>query len=286
MEIILGDNPFFGVNHRSQKKAAEYLDEKGDFSKAVEVIVAAQSVGVDRVMLSNHADLPQLLAKLRSTDAAAADCLKIALVVPYAQKFNQIVGSDGVVGILKRVPFFKATKSGMIALASILFSKRPNIRGLIDVLVEMEIDSIDDFRNSVSSVCLHNIVADLCLGLDRLDFVQQFCDVVSQRGLEPVVITQNPIAFDEALSPDVTICFSYNVKSFMVSPSLEEVRRELSGSRRMWAMAILASGAVSIEEASSDEFLAEFSGVLYATGNPERAKSSIPILQSAFAQKG
>ena len=40
MEVILGDNPFFGVNHRSQRKAAEYLADKGDFASAASVLVS------------------------------------------------------------------------------------------------------------------------------------------------------------------------------------------------------------------------------------------------------
>jgi len=58
MDVILGDNPFFGVNHRSQEKASEYLERKGDFSAAAEVISRAHKHGVRRIMLSNHGDLP------------------------------------------------------------------------------------------------------------------------------------------------------------------------------------------------------------------------------------
>ena len=284
MEIILGDNPFFGVNHRSQEQAAKYLDEKGDFSNAVEVIRAAQSVGVNKVMLSNHADLIDLLKKLREVDPAAADRIEIALVVPYAQKFNQIVGSEGVIGIIKEVPFFQMARSGATALLSALFGRQTNIEGLIDILVQMELACIGEFEPRVKALCVHNIVADLCLGLNKLDFVVQFCRVVRKRGYSPVVITQNPIPFDNVLPADVALCFSYNVAGFMVNPSLAEVRESLGTSRELWAMAILASGAASLEQAMKDEFLKKFSAVLYATSKPSRALQSIPALRESTSQ--
>lgn len=282
MEVILGDNPFFGVNHRSQVKAAEYLDGKGDFSAASAVICSAYKCGVRRMMLSNHADLRDLLAKVEQDDAEVGASLAIALVIPYAQKFNQIVGSKGVLGIMRGLPIMRCVKSGITLLLSAAINRKPNIQGFVDVLIDSEIENIHGFEGRVTTLCLHNIIADLCLGLGRTDFVTQFCEVSKQRGYETVVITQNPLAFDKVLDADVRLCFSYNKTGFMVNPCLEDVQKKLLFERDYWGMAILASGAVDLKDALEDPFLKTFSAVLYATGDSSRAEACIPEIKAAL----
>lgn len=282
MEVILGDNPFFGVNHRSQVKATEYLEGKGDFTSASEVIRCAHDLDVRKMMLSNHADVCDLLEKVRCDDLNVSGSMEIALVIPYAQKFNQIVGSQGVLGILRNLPIIRSFRSGLALLFSALIFRKPNLEGFIDILIDSELENISGFEDRVKSLCLHNIVADLCLGLGFVDIVNQFCVVAMRKGYESVVITQNPLAFDKVLHPDVTLCFSYNTNGFMVNPSLKKVREELLFERKYWAMAILASGAVTLDEALGDPFLRRFPSVLYATGNCRRARTCIPKLSTAL----
>lgn len=282
MKLILGDNPFFGVNHLSQEKAAKYLEQKGDFSTASGVVRCAYELGIRRLMVSNHVDLPDLLKKIKVDESEVLDAMKIALVVPYAQKFNQLVGSRGVAGVVTRLPLFKGALSSIRALWSSIVSSNVDIEGFIELLIESELSNIRHFQSRVDTLCLHNIVTDLCLGLNKANFVAQFCNVVRRLNMRPVVITQNPLAFDAILERDVVLCFSYNQRGYMVNPSLDEVRKGLTFRREYWAMSLLASGAISLDEALSDPFLTKFGGIIYATGSRSRAASSIPKILSVF----
>jgi hypothetical protein len=283
MELILGDNPFFGINHRSQAKASKYLEGKGDFGSASDVVECAYELGVRRMMVSNHADLPTFLNKISENFDGALAQLKLALVVPYAQKFNQIVGSTGVLGLVTGLPYGKASIGAFELLTSSLFREEINLEKIIELLLDAELSSVSDYTNSIDMLCLHNIVTDLCIGLNKIELIRQFCDICRTMGKRPVIVTQNPVLLDSILPDDAILCFSYNKIGFMVNPSVAAVRENLAFGRDYWAMSILASGAVSLEDALEDEFLVKFSGIIYATGSKDRAADSIPKILKSVA---
>jgi hypothetical protein len=124
-------------------------------------------------------------------------------------------------------------------------------------------------------VCLHNIVTDLLLSFGRFDILQGFINACSAIGMRAVLITQNPAVILSApvLGPYVA-CFSYNTLGYMVNPSLEKtveaIKRVDRANCEMWAMQILAGGAIAPETALQDETLSCFDSLLYATTKPER----------------
>ena len=53
-KVILGDNQFFGINHRSQEKAEEMLKRFSNIDNIFEVYDNAFSCGVKAVMLNSN----------------------------------------------------------------------------------------------------------------------------------------------------------------------------------------------------------------------------------------
>jgi hypothetical protein len=99
-----------------------------------------------------------------------------------------------------------------------------------------------------------------------------------------VLITQNPAVILAApLAGPYVACFSYNKLGYMVNPSLEKtveaIRRVDRKNCEMWAMQILAGGAITPEEALQDEALNCFDALLYATTKAERIDGFMKMLE-------
>ena len=73
MKIIIGDNPFFGVNHKVGSK--KLASETERFEQASEVIKEFKINGVDEIMVSNHPSLQSFLDKVPPCN--------IHFVIPY-----------------------------------------------------------------------------------------------------------------------------------------------------------------------------------------------------------
>ena len=53
-QIILGDNQFFGVNHKSQDKGRQTYEQFKDTSEIKKIIYTAMDYGVKGVFFSTH----------------------------------------------------------------------------------------------------------------------------------------------------------------------------------------------------------------------------------------
>ena len=89
MDYILGDNPFFGVNHRIGSKALENKDER--FERAVKVIMASLNNGFSGFMLSSHSDGRELIEQVSNCIIETNLKLNLALVIPYPHTINDLI---------------------------------------------------------------------------------------------------------------------------------------------------------------------------------------------------
>lgn len=269
-KIVLGDNPFFGINHRSGSKAAEYSKMKSDFSKAASVITKANRLGIDRLMVSTHAELTDLLnlaAKHMTSENIAKP--KLSLVVPYAHKLNSVVADKGVLGLFSLIKPSKLLSAGCRDFLSFVFKQRKFPKHIFAEFISSELSLVDDY--DVEYVCFQNVVTDMILGLDKSNIFDDIVESLNKTGISPLFITMNPIALDKLLPKGVPICFHYNVNGFMVQPSLNAVQQFISSTDRpIWAMGVMASGAIDSDSVWKDPYLDKFDKILYATSKPER----------------
>lgn len=277
-KIVLGDNPFFGINHRSGLKALEYLNIKSDFSHASSVICKASEEGIDRLMVSTHAELSDLL-DVTSSELAKKNLSKpkLSLVVPYAHKLNSVVADKGVLGLFSLIKPMKLFTSGFCDFFSFIFKGRKFPNNIFAEFISSELSIVKNYN--VEYVCFQNVVTDMILGLDKSDIFTHIVDSLNQTGTKPLFITMNPIEMDKLLPEGVPICFHYNINGFMVQPSLSEVQSFISTTNRpLWAMGVMASGAADNDSVWQDPYLEKFEKVLYATSKPQRIETLVQDL--------
>lgn len=284
MRVILGDNPFFGVNHRTGSKMLDSAERR--FGSAAQVMVTAQKGGVRTLMLSTHPGYEDLLV--------AAGCalptghgFEIAPVIPYPHTLNNSIAQDGYLGLIKKLGVGNLASVGLDIVHFMGFfgaREGAKLEKAFRLAISMEVDKIRALGFVVRHACLHNIITDLLLALDRFDILQGFIDACKRDGLQAVLITQNAVAVLSAnLGGEFVSCFSFNCFGYMVNPSLDKVVNAIKSPRKfgceLWAMQILAGGAVRSEVALRDENLRFFDAVLYATTKPHRVEEFLGELK-------
>jgi len=279
MDYILGDNPFFGVNHRVGSKALATKDER--FKKATEVIIASLNNGFSGFMLSSHSEGRDLIRQVTARIIDTNLKLKLALVIPYPHTINDLVAEHGYFQSLAQLR--NTSGPGLIFdFSRLLFMGKSALRrSFISSFIAAEMKNFENRSVVVDAICLHNIVTDLFLGLRRIDLLEEFIECCQLLGVKPVLISQNPVAaISLNIESDHIICFTYNSIGYMVNPGLEIVKKSIVGNqdnihKKLWAMQVLASGNLSSEQALNDPLLNHFDGILYATTQPARITSFV-----------
>ena len=253
-KVILGDNPFFGISHLTPEKSYEYLKDTERFDKAASIINAAEGIGIDTFMVSSHSDTRELLeAAGYGTNAVLPD---ICLVVPNVHKVNEHAAAKGLVGALKS-----------------LFSDGLNFSNLRPRQLYRRIVMGDIVYPKTKYVALHNVVVDMLVGLHGHRALSLFCRVTRLFGFKPVLITLNPVRLMSLGIRCSAVCCYYNARGYNMCDTPEAMLKTFEESpevEEIWAMGILASGAVSYDEISDDALLNSFTRVIVASSRLDR----------------
>jgi hypothetical protein len=270
MKVLLGDNPFFGVNHKVGSK--QLAEESFRFAQAVEVLSEAERLGFDRLMITNH---PTIKSLLDLTDASELSNLRLAFVLPYPHKYNDLVAKKGYLGLVKYLS--KGNFGYLVFNIHKLFKFRRAQDHIVNMITNAELASLAKHRSKVEYVCLHNILVDIYVASGNVSALEAFIVHVKKLGLKPVLITQNLLALNKVLriKTGYTICFSYNPLGYMVNPSIDLVDEFLAKAAQpipeLWAMQIMGSGVVGLDDALENTSTKKnISGILYATTKKER----------------
>ena len=278
-KIIIGDNPFFGVNHRSSDKAREYEKLKGDWREPFSVLQTAAEYGLDSLMISTHAEAEGFLRDyLRHCSDLKLKPPKLQLVCPYAHKLNTVVAQKGLLGPLTHFDKGRLFAALVRDLISTLSKRELPIfpSNLAKLFLSDELKIAQGY--DVEHICIQNVISDLLLGIFDEKFFKEFCDTILEMGYLPLFITMNPLEMDKVLPEQVAICFHYNINSFMVQPSLQEVQQFMIETKRpFWLMGILASGSIKPVDALSDPFISGAQKILYATRSKSRLEESLQL---------
>jgi len=287
MDYILGDNPFFGVNHRVGSKTLESKDKR--FERATQVIMASLNNGFSGFMISAHSDGRELIEKASNSIINTNLKLNLALVIPYPHTINDLLAEHGYFRSMAKLR--NTSGPGLIFdFSRLLFMGKSALRkSFISSYISAEIKNFENKSVVVDAICLHNVVTDLFLGLRRTDLLEEFVECCQLLGVKPVLISQNPVtamSFNTEISH--TICFTYNLRGYMVNPGLEIVKESIIANqdnihKKLWAMQILASGNLSSEQALKDPLLRHFDGILYATNKSQRITSFAKEFNDNFA---
>ena len=274
MKIGFGDNQFLGVS-QSVGRGAEYFNRYADPQEIAATLKEAWSVGL-RDFAFTVSD-----RTIAALDIVGDECpFNLHPALPYAQRINQLVLDEGLVGAIttkaRRFGISKLVRAGVGAM----FGK--NRLGL-SLLIRSELAGIDMAR--VRSVGLLNVATDFAAGSDRYDLLLDFCDIVEQDfGLTPCLYTMNFPAVAEVLwgreSRQCSLIFNLNSAGFRVNPSLNAVLDTVDkySAHEAIAMSLFSGGAADgvltiLQQAPG------LSGVLFGSSNPVNIRANYEMLK-------
>ena len=263
-KIILGDNPFFAISHLSPEKSAEYLRTTDLHRSAINILASCCDLGIDLFMVSTHSETPRLLKKAGYGEGR--NLPKVCLVVPNVHEVNKTAATRGITGAV----------AGLV--------KKGWWKILVPRRLYQAVVMADNVYPEIEYVALHNVVVDMLLGLRAHMVIGAFCWLTKKMGYKPVLITLNPLALLKTRINCAAICCYYNAKQYNVCDSVPEVLNAFNTKQdvdEIWAMGVVASGAVTYQELAEDKALQSFDRVLVASSKLERIKSMKDAVQNA-----
>ena len=252
--IIFGDNQFFGINHMSEEKAQARAERFKNVSAIIQVVDRAYDCGIHAFMFNTHDKVAQLCDHFRANPKKYSD-LRLYPSMPYAHKYANAVNEKGMIGAFNDFLFTGRTMQETFN-AMILGGRGIIGRDMIDVMKLLVDAEMRMFKGlNVRMVFLQNIATDLLLGLKaKAIFIEFAKHLRSKYDVEPAFNTMNMPRLVEFLEEcglaNPIVCSSINKVGYLMCPGIKEYEETLrSKIFRPIAMSVLASGAISVEEA-------------------------------------
>ncbi len=247
--IILGDNPFFGVNHASEERARASELRFRDAGAILRVLGAAHDLGVRQFMCTTHDRMGEIVDAVRA-EPSRWSRFEFLPCMPYAHKYANSVGEVGILETLRRFAPGGVVETLLRGARAVVSQ---DLERLMKLLVDTELKRFAGVRTPI--VFVQNVVTDLLLGLKLHPLLAAFRRHVRERHhAEAGFITMNlPLcvaALEDAGVRDPIVCANINKAGFRMSGGIEAYREVLASRRcRAIAMSVLASGAIPADEA-------------------------------------
>lgn len=270
MNVILGDNPFFDINHKTGGT------DRGFQQQVMEEVVAEferQRGGV--FLLSDHLDFRTPIIKMLA--GLSGDNLSVALISPVPHTINAVVANGGYKALLRMINVTSVLFFGLALIAKLgrnsnLF--RYFLEKAIIRFIKKQLQKYVNAGVAVSHFGMHNVFTDMLLASKNIEILNAFITAVRALKMAPVLLTQNTaplLALDGLAS--CAICGSINPNGYMMSPSQNETELAVltrSKQHEIWAMQILAGGSCDFN--TSLEYLKKLkiNSFVYATSKRRR----------------
>jgi hypothetical protein len=293
-EILLGDNPFLGVSHLAHEKARIEQSEAAGLESKASVLKAGLEGGVTGYTFSTHRVNLELLEYLSRQHPEVVARLNYYILIPYAQGYVRRANVYGTVGLAKAVIrdiVFKHPVDSLTSALTINFNRLASLFIGMDANPYLEILS----RDRVKAILLHEVLTELIMAFNLTKLLRELKRFVEKKlgvgfGLETRNIGQLNNYLEEHNIQVDYVMTPMNPLGYQMAPSkeeAEEVIRKLGGRGiKIIAINILASGAVTIEEAC--KYLEPFKNVIhavaYGTTKPWRARENAVLLKERLLQ--
>ncbi|MDG6905012.1 MAG: hypothetical protein JRN20_04410 [Nitrososphaerota archaeon] len=258
-KLLIGDNPFNGVDHLSQARTRINFGELsvGTISRIIQIALESGASGIS---FSTGPKMYDVLSTLKSNGYDGD--FGIYPVLPDVNSSVKIVSEKGMIGLL-RDTFGKmdiGTRARSLVSGSMSVLTLDPIR-MMKTFVNAQISSYADAapnRAQLKSIFLHEIVTDLMVSLGMTDLLKNYVDFVADAfGVFPGFVTRNFPRFMKFISEskvdakNIAILTPFNKAGFQMNPSREECERALSQAKdsNIITMSILASGYLKLDEA-------------------------------------
>ncbi len=286
-KVILGDNQFFGINHRSQEKAEEMLKRFGNIDNIFEVYDNAFECGVKAVMLNSNDKAVAICDRFRANKSKYGDIAWYPSM-PYAYKYANMVNELGIFPAINEVLFKGNSTGGVLSMigkgASFVFTK--DAMKMMEMLIDVEYKMFRDLN--VKVFFLQNIITDLLLGYNIKEVFEHFTEYVRKKyKVTPGFVTLNMPYLKGKLEEwgveDVVICSSINAAGFNMHPSKEEYEKVIAANDpskyQLMAMNVLASGSITVPQSFEYINSLNIQSVVFGASSKGHIKSTVEAIQ-------
>lgn len=285
-KIILGDNQFFGINHRSQEKAEEMLKRFGNIDNIFEVYDNAFECGVKAVMLNSNEKAMAICDRFRENKAKYGDIAWYPSI-PYAYKYANMVNELGIFPAINEAIFKGNTTKGVLSMMAkgVTMAVTKDALKLMEMLIDVEYKMFRDLN--VKVFFLQNIITDLILGYGIKEIFEHFCEYLRKKyKVTPGFVTLNmpylKSKFEEWGIEDVVICSSINAAGFNMHPSKEEYEKVIAANDptkyQLMAMNVLASGSISVKESFDYINSLNIQSVVFGASSKNHIQSTVDAI--------
>lgn len=286
-KIILGDNQFFGINHRSQEKAEEMLKHFGNIDNIFEVYDNAFDCGVKAVMLNSNEKAMAICDRFRENKAKYGDIAWYPSI-PYAYKYANMVNELGIFPAINETIFKGNSAMGVLGMMAkgVSIAVTKDAMKMMEMLIDVEYKMFRDLN--VKVFFLQNIITDLILGYGIKEIFEHFSEYLRKKyKVTPGFVTLNmpylKSKFEEWGIEDVVICSSINAAGFNMHPSKEEYEKVIAANDpskyQLMAMNVLASGSITVKESFDYINSLNIQSVVFGASSKGHIKSTVEAIK-------
>ena len=276
-ELLLGDNPFFGVDNLSQERARKRMQSLDGLEKIADIMDYVSKFGVKGFVVSTHPQLRELLEYLEKNTSLLKK-FEFYPILPYAQGYVTLATEKGVVKAANDLlAAGKMQDKVKILLKGSIGYLKKDVGKLIETLIDVELLPFKNARKK--TVFLHDGVTDLVFGLGMKQIVETFFHHIEDNyGTSVGLVTKNlPTIMQKLDSWNMkipTIMASFNPLGYLMNPSREAYEDSL-GKSDVIAMNVLAAGYLKPEESFEYIFKHPIQSVVVGMSTKEHAEETI-----------
>jgi len=281
--VLLGDNPFFGVDHLSHERGRSRFSNTKNFENAIQVIQCARDYGVKDMMIGTSPRTNEFFTELNDKTNILNE-FNFHLVIPYAQGYVLKINEKGLIDTLQEI--FKNTglknEIKLLARGGLGFLKK-DFEELFKIFIDVELLKLKEVN--IKTVYLHNVFTDLLLAFNLKNIFSTYLSHLhKQYNVNAGFCTQNfPMLvskFNEWNLDCPYIMTSFNKAGLFMNPSREKSEDALQFFRgKTIAMNIFAGGYYNLDEAFQYiEPLSKIRDVVVGVSTVDHAKETFQLL--------
>ncbi len=278
MEVLLGDNPFFGIEHLSQERARQRIEVLNNFQKITEIMELVLELGTKGFVVSTHPQLRDLLVFMKS-NTNILERMDFYPILPYAQGYVAKVTEKGIIGAINDILSGSTLQQKLkIFFRGSMGIVRKDLDNLLRTFIDVELLSLNIAKKN--TVFLHDVITDLAIGLGMRNVIETFIEhVKDEYGVQVGLVTKNFPKLIETLGDwnirlPLTMT-SFNPIGYQMNPSKNECEQYLSKTNNVIAMNVLAGGFLNPKESADYISKLKINRVVVGMSTKEHARETI-----------
>jgi hypothetical protein len=284
VELLLGDNPLFGIDHLSQERARKRMERVDGLDKVVEIMEFVSSLGVKGFVVSTHPNLKHLI-NILDENTNLLKKFDFYPILPYAQGYVTKVTDEGIMNVLRDV-LSTGSKQDRLKLlwkgASGFLRK--DFEKLFQTFIDLELLPLTKTRKKI--IFLHDVVTDVAISLGMNKIIENFVNhIETQYGVQAGLVTKNfPLLVKTLEEWEIkipTVMTSFNPIGYQMNPSKEDCEKCVSKTEVI-PMNMLAGGYLKPEE--SFQYLSKLGvkSIVVGMSSKEHAQETINALKKSI----